>query len=996
MKRFVGYVSMCASLLTAVLVGVAPTILGISGNSDFSTSRNFVFKVSKRITTNDFSSGTEQDAVQNSDKTPLEEVKDVFKTRLDLAEISEYKLETIGDDTLSLTFKDNLQDYVDVVDYLTFSNSMLAKNYEETFTIGKTAKEYEADSQSVEPLFKEHTARVEYKDGYPYVVVQLQQPETFKEKVESISKENGDDSSTDNGAESGTPAIANSFAWANEANTLAEGEEGTEEETPNSGTEEPEQPLPPVDNGDANSNGDGSTEEVKKIDPKKVLFILNDWLSGFDLSDILSNTVPNINKDNFKDYVVTYFDTTNPASFFWEYDSSLSEEDQKAKVYNEVYFQFYDLGAVNGGETPIDVTTEYQFYNTKTTDERLAYKKANLFANRLNSDNLKFAITLINESSVNANTNIVPPFVEYIQQAGNINFGSTVLIATAIALIICTLFLLLNYGLSGLMASITTLGNVVTALGIFNILGNEFNIGTILGLFAVMLISTFLSCSWLSKSKNEIYAGKALKKAYQEADKKYFSNLLDFSIVGAVVGLTTYLMPNAVLTSFGVVTLLGSGISLISSLVLFRGANWFLYNSNFAQQHLKLFGVDKKVTADVTKDVKSTYLESFKRKTPKNKFKISGIVGAILVLASIVSITTFQCINGNIYNAGTNEINTKVVVTYNIKNSTNNYDFNNTSVSIKKAIEDLSTDAELKAKPFKNKTDIEYYSYDYTYGTSVNNLITNKEVYFVVDLGNIFDVKDSTAKYYSPNTIVDGKALTLEEAINQAVQIDAGLDSNYLVNVVKSFDATDDYINYYVLIATLISVAALALYFLLRFGVSRFLSGTLIAGGLLVSLAGLFSLIRGPFPSEITLGLLLIAILTYIVLSIGYSSEKQYYKENKRKLADLSERECQFDYIHNLNYTMILTTTANVAFMVMSFYFSTVFSVYTLALILLGMILVCIFVKSLSLPLEMSLTRFFAKAKEKSESHKGNKTKDKKHKSIDDGPEEAIFIGIND
>ena len=54
MKRFIGYISMCTSLLAAVLVGVVPTILSSNGNSDYSTSRNFIFKISERKINNDF------------------------------------------------------------------------------------------------------------------------------------------------------------------------------------------------------------------------------------------------------------------------------------------------------------------------------------------------------------------------------------------------------------------------------------------------------------------------------------------------------------------------------------------------------------------------------------------------------------------------------------------------------------------------------------------------------------------------------------------------------------------------------------------------------------------------------------------------------------------------------------------------------------------------------------------------------------------------------
>lgn len=959
MKRFVGYISMCASILTAVLVGVAPTILGVNGNSDFSTSKNYVFKISKRIINNDFSSGTQEEALSpDSDETPLEYITETFKTRLDSAEISEYKLETIGEDKISLTFKDALRDYDDVISYLTFNNSFLVKNYDESLTLGRTAEEVFNDTQTP-VLFKDNTARVEYKDGYPYVVVELNDPKKFKETVTSVS-------------------------------------ESTGENAPSSSISPWRDPISRADDV-TSTEDDGETEEVTKTDPKKVLFVLNDWLKGFDLSDILGNTVASINENNFKDHVLTYFDVSKPESFFWNYDSSLSEEDQKEKEYSEVYFQYYDLGAINDGDAPIDVTTSYQFYNTKTTDDRLAFKKASLLASKLNSSSLPYQLTVINQSQISSNDNVVPPFVEFIQQAGNINFASTVLISSAIAIVICTLFLLLNYGLSGLMGAITTLGNVVATLGVYNALGNEFNIGTILGLFAVMLISTFISTIWLHKAKNEVYAGKNLKKAYQEADKKFYASLLDFSVIGAIVGLTCYLIPNAVVSSLGAITLLGSAIGIVTNLIITRAVNWFLYNSNFAQNHLKLFSIDSKVAADITKDVKSTYLESFKKPTPKNKFKITGIVAGILLLASICGLTAYQVVTGNIYNSATNETNTKVVVTYNINNSSNDFDIEAAAIKIESAIEDISTDLEKKNKAFKaDEVETNYYSYSYSYGATVDTLIKNQELYFVVDLGKVVDTTSEEALYFTSSSSSEADKMSLKNAISQAIQIDAALGENYLINLEKSYDVVDDYINLYVLIASSISLGIVTLYFLLRFGPAKALTGALIAGGTLTSIAGIFSLIRGPFPSEISLGILILGILAYIILSTYYSGEKQLYKENRRKLESLEEREVQFDYANNLSYNFVLTTTAIVAFMIMSFFFTDVFSVYTLAVILLGMIIICIFTKSLSLPLEMYFSKAFVSIKEKRGQNKNNKKKNKKVKNDDDGPQEAIFIGIND
>lgn len=981
MKRFIGYISMCTSLLAAVLVGVVPTILSSNGNSDYSTSRNFIFKISERKINNDFSSGTENPAPSlNPDSTPLEDIVETFKTRLDNAEISEYKLETIGDDTLSLTFKDTLNDYDDVINYLTFSNSIMLKNYDETYNIGRDATEVMSGDTTKSPVFEENSARVEYLNGYPYVVVTLSDPDTFKNTVDELTgtTSTSTDSTTSN-------ASYDKFSFDQKVQKADDTSSTTGDSTTSTDTT--------TNTDSTTSDGSGDAEEVTKLDKSKVLFVVNNWLSGLDLSDMLSNNDNNIDDSNLSEYVVTFFDLSAPSSFYWNYDSTLSEEDQKAKVYDEVYFQYYNLGAINDGDKPIDVETSYKIYNTLETDDRLAYKKANLLAHELNSSNLQYEVTLINENQVTDGTNIVAPFIEFINRAGEINYQSTVLIATAIAIVICALFILLNYGLSGLMGIITIFGNIVASLGVFNVLGNEFNIGTILGLLLVALISTFGTCLWLSKAKGEIYAGKVLKKAYQEANKKTNMNIIGFSVIGAIIGLTCYLIPNSVLTSFGAVTLLGSAFIIVINFVAFRGVNWLLYNSTFAQRHPKLFAIDTKVKADLSKDVKSTYLESFKKKTPKSTFKIVGIISSILFVASVVGLITFQSINGNIYNSTSNELSTRAVITYNIRNSNDKYDIEGNAIKIQNAFSQIYIDSDLKTKAFKGTPDIDYFYYDYIYSEGSSSKVTNSEVYFVVDLGKI--INDANAEIY----YLDGyttNALTASEAFSVAIQEKENLGTNYLVSVDETYDVRDDSINLYVLIAAAITFGVTTVYFLLRYGPSKALSGVLIVGTTLVSVVGIFSLIRGPFTSEITLGILFLSVLGYIMLDVYYSAEKLFYKENRHKLEELETREVEYNYLDNLHYNYILIATALSAFSVICFYFSTAFSQYTLGLILVGIILLCIFVKSMQLPLEIVFTKEFAKLKTKFTSKKKFDKKNRKVVQVEEGPEEAIFSGIND
>ena len=180
MKRFAGYLSLCVSVVTAVLVGVVPTILGTNGSGDYSSSNKYVFKVSKKqFSSSEFSDGTNNGLTYDENgNTPAEDISNEFKVRLGQAGITGYQLATINDDIIELTFKDSQNIYTDVIDFLTYSNSLMAKTYDGEYSFGFSASEIcNGAKPSNSTFLKPGTARVEYRDNYPYVIMDLNSPE---------------------------------------------------------------------------------------------------------------------------------------------------------------------------------------------------------------------------------------------------------------------------------------------------------------------------------------------------------------------------------------------------------------------------------------------------------------------------------------------------------------------------------------------------------------------------------------------------------------------------------------------------------------------------------------------------------------------------------------------------------------------------------------------------------------------------------------------------
>lgn len=947
MKRFAGYLSLCVSVLGAVLVGIVPTILDTNGSGDYSYSNKYVFKVSnKKVNSSDFSEGTNYGlSYEENGETPAESISTEFKTRLSSAGITGYKLATINDDIIELTFKDSQNVYTEIVDYLTYSNSLMAKTYDEEYSFGFSAQEIYSGSANLgsSTFLKPGTAHVEYRDNYPYVVMELNSPEEFNNAIRALTE-----TSSDSSMNSNSDALLRS--------SIKKADETSEE------------------------------EETPKTDPKKAMFVLNNWLNDFKLDNLLSNGNGNITNENFHNYVLTYFDATQPSTFFWDYDSSLSAEDQKKQNYTQVYFSNYNLGATNG-EGCLDVTTTYQLYNTKENDSKLAYRKANILKDKLNSTDYKFDITLINESQVIEGTNTVAPFKEYLKRAGSVQV-STLLISTIVAAVIIFLFLMLHYGAAGILSFVLTAGNVVGSLALFNILGNEFNTGTILGLIAVALMTLVTTIQFMHKAKEEVYAGKNLKKAYQEAGKKNIWLLLDVSVISIILGLVCYLIFNQNTVSFGGITIIGALINVLLGGIVFRGFSWFAYNSNYVSKHPRILQLEPKLIPDLTKEEAPKYFEDFKKRDSKRTFKIYGIIGLVLLVASIAGITTFQIVNGNIYNSAETASTSSVTVQYNLKNANDDWSTDNKVLKIEEAFEDIYKDNEAKTKVFNtSKISVDNYYIEYTAGET--NPIQYREYYFTVDLGANYDF-ESTVFY--KNVGGSTNEVSLKDAITSSIQ--SKLDTSYSVTLNTTKNVSDDFNNKDVAIAVAISVAIIFAYFLLRFGPSKALTALTIGASLLTISIGIFSLIRGNFSSELTLGLLLMTLVTFLTFSLYFIDEQLFYKEHKKELVDFEVREEKYEFQNNLSYKMNFNLTLFVMFIVISFFFSTSLQGYTLLYFIVSLILIAIFIKALSLPIEMFLSKLFKKIFTKKPNLK--KIKRNTDKSEDDGPQEAIFIGIND
>jgi hypothetical protein len=936
MKRFIGFITLCAAAALTLGVGFIPVVKNMNASADFTTSKKFVFKISDKFTEDGENVGTNNNDGILKNEDAIDSVITTFESRLSSINLSSYQIEKVGYDTINLTFKadDNLYDKI--VKYLTFNWSFYASTYDETKTVGDTFSTITDASKS--KFFTPGSAVIQYKDNYPYVVITLaNNGDDFKTVYEEAKKTSSD----------------------SEANASGKIK------------------LDHVLKAD-----DDSTEETTTAAKNKI-YVMNNWLNGLTLKDFIENKGTNfIGEDDVRNYLLFDFDATKPESFYWNYNTTTPDD---ADNFKQIYFGGYDINSDSTGA---------KYYGKQVTDQKTAYQIANIWKNIFNSSIYDYTITNINSSYVNTDSqsNTVAPLYEYLVYMDNIQL-STLLIASIIGAVMILLVYLLNFGVNGILGTLSALGVPLFALAVFNGLGVEFNIGAIIAFATLVIMGLFQSMTFFNKIKKEIYNGKTYKKAYQDGSNKAFWYTLDTTIIGLILGFTAYLIPNDAISSFGVLLAIGSPLLLLINAVVLKGIAWFIYNSNYISRNPQLLSLDKKLIPDLSKDEKPTYFEPFKQATKKKTVNIYSIGTAVLLIASVIGISVFGSINGNIFNSSSSQQSSQVFIRQVLTTESDN-EITNYATDISDNFNTYFSKSADGKTPLSSNVTLDYY-----YKTYENNGTSQKELFYVFDLGTA--LSENSEVYYNSGsaTVGDWSKVTLTTAFEQyftagigvipIIQIDDISIKEVYLNDVNS------YVNY-VFIYLGIGLAISFVYISIRFGLSKGLVSLFLSfGGILITL-GVFSLIRGPFGAVIAIGALLLAVFTLLVFEVYFLNRKEKYKENATLFkSDFAKRDEAYALCDNLSYNFVKTTSFIASFTIITLLFALSVDKYLLMLIIVGMIINVLVSRYVSIPLEKGTETGIKRIGSSFTRIKPNKKK-QNSKDGSEGPEEAVFTGIND
>ncbi len=960
MRRYVGYVIMCATVLLGVAGATAPQIARMNSDLSYSDGKTLYFKASEydeNSNNGNYGDGDLSFLDENQAKDPnndnqlaINTLADIVKGRLDTWNLSEYEVSVQGYDTIAVSVRtktDSSTQYTYLQNYLSFSGG----DYELDVTDKTVSDESRKDSwasmlDSTEGAFIQSIEL----NGYNFPVVLVKIPEAYQSDFLDLLKAAGeanskaDDSSSSSSEEKSSDGDACKLVlWANRVN----GDLYEDSSQGGSGT--------------PNTNIDRKILAVENVSSDNAVYYYD---SDEDKETPYLRLIP----------------ASNAITSEGSYDPTYAQEAYDAAVYLRNMFNAESLSFKDGGkENRYSLTFTYS-EATKATVESLVYY---------------------------GSWSVFPAF------------GGT-MIATLITLALACVALALFNRIFSLVQIASVVGTVFATFITFISFGAQFNIAACLGLLCVMSVAAFGAIYYGAALKDEIYKGRTLKKANQEAAKKSTWPIIDASIVSAILGIFVYIFGGELASKFGTMLVLGAVFALVANLILTRIGAWLLANSSYMQTHFaKQLNVDPAKVPDLIKEEKQSYFGPYEKKDfTKGKKWLAGIFGAV-VTAGIATMIAFGVQNeGNIYN--TNAYTEKSTVLRIDIQSTSNEQISVESLSaiediyqkdgtsdllhcVKidgKVLGDLTSvdDISLSSTPHTvYDSDKETSTYWYYYSIKLSKYLTNElHSSNESDYAHEIACKDASGEW---NT-ADYEDLTLNEALSAYIIktfAPGTSESNLLVSFATVTPELGQPYVWRIALAVGVSLAVSLVYFILRFRPSRGIAATI--GGALVSYSvmAFFSFTRISVTPVVSLGVFAACLLAMLLSLFVLNKEKEIYKESREKeknnLAFRSDCLVKANSRSASSFLLLLMIASYGAIAFFGFGPRSFMMVY-LAMVM-GIIFLGAYCLGLLTPISLFFAKLFSKIhfkpKKAKKASKGNAMKKKSNE-----PEEAIFIGIND
>ncbi len=579
------------------------------------------------------------------------------------------------------------------------------------------------------------------------------------------------------------------------------------------------------------------------------------------------------------------------------------------------------------------------------------------------------------------------PTVEQILVYGtDVNLAmKATLVSAIIAIIVISFMLAFFYRLTAVAMVANTVSTVFLTYVLFTAMSATFNVAAFVAGVLLTITSLVTEIVYATKFKEEVYKGRSMKKANQEAIKKTSLIALDIAIPTLISGILLYFLGGNALRPMGIVLFFGGVISLLMTVLVFRLLTYLLTNSTNLMTAYNAFNIDEELVVKPTDpEDKEVYDGPYKDRDFTKKKKVSFIVMAVLFVASLAGGIVFSAIDGSALN-----------VSNATKDNTEIY------LSIRDDHPDIDTEDKFKEDVLKNvyigDKALAYQSVEmetreeYNYETTV----TTKYTYFITHIDG--KVPAGTISYKV------GDVMTEVESIDEAIEtlvnnIELISDEDIVSRTKISHETVKTPHQGYIMLASIIALVASVIYYAFRYRPSKALAAGAISLSATTITFGVLTLTRIQTLSLTALSIPVIMLVS-LLLTIFYLNKAKDYYLDERDLTLEKRRELSVEAISStaapLFISVIIFAFIGIAF----FGFGPLSYSHIFASLVFGVAVSGFFIVTTIAPITNFFEKLFSKIKlperkKTKKSHKREKIKLQRKNSSE--PQETIFIGIND
>ena len=896
MRRLWSHIALAATSLLMVGATFSAVITSnkFNSNIEYESGQEMVFRINNK----DAADGKPDFTTPISDDEAVEKIAKIMESRLETSNITRYKVETQGNDTLKVSFvQDTDRQYEIIKNYLTFDATLALSNSKETVAY---ADEF---------LNPNKKAYLETTNGYPTVVIPINaESDSFKAVYEEAKKMSDDN------------------------------------------------------NGEVvEEHDDEDTEEGEhEHETHAYLYLWYNYVKDYySYSKIDQNNADEYDA-NIASKILMTFDAADP---FYDDDHTA------LRAY------------INPSNSENATVTAAQL--------ETAYENARYYINLLNADELDYYVTFL----FSAKADVWVESLLSLNEKETLAWSRT-FIATLCAIVVASLLLVYFYRLGALSVATTSIVSTFFGLLFVVLLGAEFNIAGIVGLISLAFAGIVSGIIYLNKFKDEVYRGRSLKKANSEAAKKALLPTVDVHVVLIIIGVVCYLLGSAIMKSFAVATVLGGLVSLVLNLLGLRGMMWLVTNEPGLANRYDLFDIDKEQIPNTLEEEKQKFYGANADKDFTKKKKPIAIASLVLMVASL-GFMIFHGIynNGAVYGTTNKVSNSQVYIEY----SSVLEDDTALAIDTKDHLDDLLENSIIQldkntSKTLKDVVEVETFDYA-ARSDGTNSDETTYYAYYRLNFDRALTGTESITYTGKDAEEADVFFSDAGQAIN-----DLHFNSKVKFELKNSVRVSADQPEFkWIILATSVAGASIALYLLLRYRLSRGIAALAISVLSVGISAGIFSALYFlPATSYASVALPFIALFSFAIGILYMNKEREMVLEDRSRDNSVENRDKMMVKAIGISSTPITIAFIFALYLGVNFFGFMFTSVsYVFLLIILGVSIATALTLTIFGPCAQLLFKWLSKInlpKPEKKKKKVNQVRVKKSAE----PEEAIFIGIND